>query len=79
MNADGLASSLVMRERCCGPGMRTHSSSKRTPRASPSSVLVTVMDKGLDIAIENCRWAGATVVNIMAWRDFSLACDRVLL
>jgi hypothetical protein len=52
MNADGFASSLVMRERGWGPGMRTHSSSKRTPRASTLSV--TVMDRGLDIAIEIC-------------------------
>src|SRR5258707_11588944 len=56
MKEDGLASSLVMRERGGGPGMRIHSSSKRTPRASTLSA--TVMDKEgwgcVDIGIESC-------------------------
>jgi hypothetical protein len=53
MKADGLASSLVMRERGWGPGMSTHSSSKRTPRASTFSLSATVMVSGVDIALEN--------------------------
>ena len=43
MNDDGLARSFGMRERGWGSGMRTHSSSKRTPLAS--TVTAAVMDE----------------------------------
>ena len=53
MNEDGLASSLGMRERGWGPGMRMHSSSKRTPRASTLST--SAMDNGWEWGdIEGC-------------------------
>jgi hypothetical protein len=65
MKDDGLASSLVMRERGWGPGMSIHSSSKRTPRASTFSATVSCVD----IAIEN-RGMDRRLLTCHATRDF---------
>ena len=62
MNEEGRASSLGMRERGWGPGMRTHSSSKRTPRAPALST--TAMDRGWEWGdMEGCGTTDALPVN----------------
>ena len=50
MKDDGLAKSFGMRERGWGSGMRTHSSSKRTPLASTVMAVDVIGDVGGSIA-----------------------------